>query len=138
MRSVFSANLRQRMHEKNMSQSDLARAIWKETRVDSRGYEQPVNKDRVSAWVNSRVLPNLENMQKVAEALGVSTEDLLPELESVVFASKPTEPATFQPDFVFKMDDGGFAIIELKCRVSLDGAQELMAVYAKHVTDAKP
>ena len=32
-----------------MSQSDLARAIWKETRPDSRGYQQPVNKDRVSA-----------------------------------------------------------------------------------------
>ena len=36
MRSIFSMNLRRRMQDLKMSQSDLARAIWKETRPDSR------------------------------------------------------------------------------------------------------
>lgn len=81
MRTVFSVNPRRRMQDLKMSQSDLARAIWKETRPDSRGYQQPVNKDRVSVWANGRVLPSPDNLHRCAEALGLTTQDLLPEIE---------------------------------------------------------
>src|SRR5580692_8188469 len=81
MRAIFAANLKRCMQERNLSQSDLARAIWKEERTDSRGYPQPLNKDRISAWVNGRVLPTQENLEKAAEALGVTPEALLPEVD---------------------------------------------------------
>jgi transcriptional regulator with XRE-family HTH domain len=134
LRTTFAANLKRRMQERNMSQSDLARAIWKEERTDSRGYPQPVNKDRVSAWIRGRVLPTQENLQKAAEALGVTPEALLPELESGVVP--PSSQQHYVPsDLVFRMKDGGRAYIEMNCEISLAGARELMAVYAKYIQE---
>jgi hypothetical protein len=61
---------------------------------------------------------------------------LLPEAgsfpaESVTPPKAP--PKDFQPDFTFKADGGGFAIIELKCRVPMEAAHEFMEVYARHI-----
>ncbi len=123
MRMVFAANLKKRMREKGLSQSDLARAIWNEVRVDSRGYEQPVNKDRISQWVNGRVLPNLENLQRLADALETMPEALLPDLETTILNHKndPSRPGSAQEaDFVFRID-GAYAFVQLKCRVSAGG-----------------
>jgi transcriptional regulator with XRE-family HTH domain len=135
MRTIFAANLKQRMQELKMSQSDLARAIWKEERTDSRGYPQPINKDRISAWVNGRVLPTQENLQKAAEALGVPSKTLLPELEpGAVPPSSRQHYVLDQPDLTFRMVDGG-VYAEIRCKVSLAGWRELMTVLAKHITD---
>ena len=139
MRKIFATRLRRRMHELEMSQSDLARAIWKEERVDSRGYPQPLNKDRVSAWVLGRVLPTQENMQKLAEALGVASESLLPELEELKelgVAPTPSQQRTFaeRPDLSFRMVDGG-VYAEIRCKISVAGWRELMTVLAKHIQE---
>jgi transcriptional regulator with XRE-family HTH domain len=132
MRTIFSTNLRRRMQDLKMSQSDLARAIWKETRPDSRGYQQPVNKDRVSAWINGRVLPSPENLHRCAEALGVTTQDLLPEIEPAtlgrVFISHSID------DFTVRMD-GDAVIVELKCRTTLTDAQSLMEIFARRIKE---
>jgi transcriptional regulator with XRE-family HTH domain len=140
VRAIFAANLKRCMQERNLSQSDLARAIWKEERTDSRGYPQPVNKDRISAWVNGRVLPTQENLQKAAEALGVTPEALLPELGVGAQAPNPElsqqhyVPAGLRPDLTFRMVDGG-VYAEIRCKVSLAGWRELMTVLAKYITE---
>jgi transcriptional regulator with XRE-family HTH domain len=136
MRSIFSMNLRRRMQDLKMSQSDLARAIWKETRPDSRGYQQPVNKDRVSAWVNGRVLPSPDNLARCAEALGVTTQALLPEIEPAaqrqggVFIGHSSED-----DLKIRVENGVY-FFELKCRSeSMADAQAILEIYARRYKD---
>jgi transcriptional regulator with XRE-family HTH domain len=75
--AIFAANLRKRLQELEMSQSDLARAIWNETVIDKNGYPHPRNKDRVSAWVNRRGLPDDNNLFAIAAALETTPEALL-------------------------------------------------------------
>jgi transcriptional regulator with XRE-family HTH domain len=139
MRTIFAANLKRRMKELNMNQSDLARAIWKEERIDPRGYPQPVNKDRVSAWVNARVLPTQENLQKAAEALDVTPDALLPEmLGPDLFGVRP--PPSSQQHYVPDWDltlrtEGRRVFIAMKCEASLDDAREMVALYAKCVKE---
>lgn len=133
-RAIFAGNLKRRMRELKMSQSDLARAIWKEDRKDSRGYPQPVNKDRVSAWFNGRVLPTPENLKKAAEALGVTPESLLPEPESGVGPPPSKQHYISRPDVAFRMVDGG-VYAQIQCKISLTGAREMMAVLAKYIQD---
>jgi transcriptional regulator with XRE-family HTH domain len=132
LRTVFAANLKRRMQELNMSQSDLARAIWKEERTDSRGYPQPINKDRISAWVNARVLPTQENLQKAAEALGVTPEALLPESWDP-FAHTPSQQHHVPEWDLTLRTEGRRVFIAFKCEASLDDAREIVALYAKCV-----
>lgn len=75
----FSTNLYRLRVEKGMSQSDLAREIWG-TVTDARGYTVAKNKDRISRWENGSQVPEAQNLQAVADALGVSVEDLAPDL----------------------------------------------------------
>lgn len=77
LRQRFAKNLRAAMQAKGISQSDLARAVYGEERTDKNGYSQPVGKDRISAYVNSKVLPNDETLAKIAEALNTTPEALL-------------------------------------------------------------
>ena len=73
----FARRLYKFMTEKGMSQSDLARAVWGETE-DPRGFMVAKNRDRVSQYLNARSLPDPENTLKLANALGVTPEDLIP------------------------------------------------------------
>jgi transcriptional regulator with XRE-family HTH domain len=138
MRSIFSMNLRRRLQDLKMSQSDLARAIWKETRPDSRGYQQPANKDRVSAWINGRVLPSPENLKRCAEALGMTSQDLLPEIEAGggraeslqrVFLTHPSS------DFTLRVLADTNVLVELKCTTTMADAQSLMEIFARRIKE---
>ena len=78
-RATFATNLRVAMLAKGMSQSDLARAVWQETRKDKNGYQQPVGKDRINAYVNGKVFPRDDTLAKIASALDTTPEQLLGE-----------------------------------------------------------
>jgi hypothetical protein len=125
------------MDELGMSQSDVARAMWPdERRTGSSGYEEPARKYEISSWYNGKKLPNDVNAPLLAKVLGISVEELLPAVEPFpVESAVPLEapPKDFQPDFTFKADGVGFAIIELKCRVPMSAAHEFMEVYGKHM-----
>lgn len=139
LRLVFAANLRQRMLEKRMSQSDLARAVWQENRTDSRGYEQPMGKDRISAYYNGRVMPTSANLAKIAVALDTTPEQLL---QGGSFEPPQIAAAlgkAMQSDFRITMDpnDSLTVLIEVKLRAPREAGPEFMALVAKYMNAAK-
>jgi transcriptional regulator with XRE-family HTH domain len=130
-RAIFAANLRRRMGEKKINQSELARVIWQENRTDKRGYEQPMGKDRVSAYVNGRVMPTTMNLQKLAEALDTTPEALL--ADPYENASVTTIDNSPQPDMVLFKANGALITIEVKITVPHAAGQEIMAAITKHL-----
>lgn len=76
-RPDFVEKLRKLMHERRLSQSGLARKIWGETK-DPRGYKVARNRDRISAWLAGRSVPDHENLGRLSDALGVQPDDLMP------------------------------------------------------------
>lgn len=80
----FGRRLEQALRDRDMSQSDLARMVWGgQTRVDSRGYEAPVGRDRISAYVNGTNAPDPRTLDAIAGALGVPVSELAPGLNNV-------------------------------------------------------
>lgn len=80
----FGDRLRRILIERNMSQSDLARLVFNETRTDNRGYDVVVGKDRISAYVNNRQTPEPKTLKLIAEALKMDPAELAPELVSAL------------------------------------------------------
>lgn len=72
----FADNLARLMQAKGMKQSDLAREVWGTTK-DKRGYEVARNRDRISAYLAGAGIPETDNLNKIAAALGCTAEDLL-------------------------------------------------------------
>ncbi|MEM8801116.1 MAG: helix-turn-helix transcriptional regulator [Pseudomonadota bacterium] len=75
---ILAARLREKMYEKDLSQSDLARMLWGET-VNSDGYTSAKNRDRISVWLNARAFPSDKNLRMLAEALETTPDDLVPD-----------------------------------------------------------
>lgn len=71
--------------ENKMTQSDLARVVWNEERADARGYTHVVGKDRISAYVNRGVVPEMWIIEEIAKKFKMKPEELCPE----AFTSKP-------------------------------------------------
>jgi transcriptional regulator with XRE-family HTH domain len=88
---TFAKRLYHALLERGMTQSDLARKIWNETRVDNRGYDQTVGKDRVSSWIRGRSMPEPHNLIKIAKALNMSPEDLAPNLTASAIEQETPE-----------------------------------------------
>ena len=93
-RAFFADNLKRRMQELEMNQSDLARAVWQETVVDKRGYGQPKRKDRISVYCKGKAMPQPGVLAKIAKVLDTTPEAL---------ASTPTKINTStQPGWMEK------------------------------------
>lgn len=75
---TFARRLHKLMLEKKMSQSDLARKIWGQG-TDSRGYNVAKNRDRISVYLKGQSYPDQINLQRIADVLGVTTEELAPD-----------------------------------------------------------
>lgn len=73
----FARRLYRAMTDAGLSQSDLARKIWGTT-TDPRGFDVAKNRDRISQWLKARSLPDRDNVKKLAAALDVKADDLLP------------------------------------------------------------
>jgi transcriptional regulator with XRE-family HTH domain len=73
----FAKRLRQLMDQQELTQSDLAAAIWGR-------YENTENKfvargrDRISVWTRGKSFPDNANLEKLAKALKVKVSDLAP------------------------------------------------------------
>lgn len=78
-----TGGFRQRLFElrqrKGWSQSELARHVWG-TVEDSRGYTVAKNRDRISAYESGKAVPERSNLTAIADALGVTVEELAPDL----------------------------------------------------------
>jgi transcriptional regulator with XRE-family HTH domain len=84
----FARRLHTLLAQGGMSQSDLARAIWGPG-TDPRGYNVAKNRDRIVHYLRGRSLPNPENLRKMAEALGVTPEELMPPTSAAVDDENP-------------------------------------------------
>lgn len=83
---AFAQTLRRMLDEQGKTASDLAKSIWGTTK-DSEGYIVAKNRDRISVWLSGKAFPSPDNLQQLAETLGVKPEDLSPEHED--FDLKP-------------------------------------------------
>lgn len=68
------------MSEREMSQSEVAAAIWGRHR-SSEGKLVAKGRDRLSVWVSGKNFPDHKNLQRLADALKVNVSDLAPEAE---------------------------------------------------------
>lgn len=84
----FARRLHDAMTENGLSQSDLAKKVWGTT-TDPRGFEVAKNRDRISQYVNVRSLPDRENSEKIANALGMAVGDLIPDRPSAMEVQNP-------------------------------------------------
>lgn len=75
----FARKLHEAMTRADMSQSDLARAVWGET-TDKMGRPVARNRDRISQYLAGKAVPEPKNLQKIADVLGVDPLDLAPNI----------------------------------------------------------
>ncbi len=127
----FARRLHTAMIAKGMNQSDLARATWKKDTVDKRGYSQPVGKDRISVYLKGRVLPDAQNLKRLADALDMKVEDLAP-----VGGGAPVDRDA--PDFVFSPAAGGYMLVELKYVMPAEDAATIMGIIARLEAEKDP
>ena len=87
----FSKRLNHHLISKGWSGSDLARAIWGESRPDSKGYLQVRGKDRASAWLRAKSYPDPKHLAAIARVLNVTPEELAPNLAGKAIAQTAPE-----------------------------------------------
>jgi len=75
----FASRLQHFRTEKGWSQSDLAREVWGEIETKA-GRKVARNRDRISVYEMGKAWPDPHNLVKIAAALGVSPEELAPDI----------------------------------------------------------
>ena len=75
----FASRLQHLRNEKGWSQSDLAREVWGVITTKA-GREVAKNRDRISTYEMGKSWPDPHNLTKIASALGVSPEELAPDI----------------------------------------------------------
>lgn len=88
----FARKLHEKMIEKGMSQSDLAAAVWGRT-TDARGYDVAKGRDRISVYLKGESFPDPHNLQRIAEALGMTTAELAPDITAATVEKENPEIA---------------------------------------------
>lgn len=75
----FAERLYQQRRHLGWTQSELARRIWG-SHKDGRGYTVARNRDRISAYEAKRAKPERSTLDRVADALGMTVEQLAPDI----------------------------------------------------------
>lgn len=119
----FSRRLYELRTEKGMSMSDLARKIWG-TVTDARGYEVPRNKDRISRWERGDQVPERQNLERLAEALETTVDDLAPDLTARAIDAQPAPALSMT--MIAGHPDKVHLIVNTLC--SLDVAAKIVAM----------
>lgn len=112
--------------ENKMTQSDLARKVWNEERADARGYTHVVGKDRVSAYVNRGVVPEMWIIEKIAKIFDTEPEKLCPE----AFTEKPTRQVMRFDAFVGSEE----GLLTVNRIVSREVAMKVLQILSRHDT----
>ena len=110
VKAEFGRRVLRKMLEKDMSQSELARASG-------------LGRDSISQYVRGRNKPSPQNLIKLAKALGVEAADLLPNQEGAAAAQ---EAPTFQIQQVG--DDSGKVWLHVNQHVTADQAMRVMQI----------
>lgn len=123
----FASNLYQLRNAANMSQSDLAKKIWGTTE-DTRGYQVARNRDLISNYEAGKSAPNRTNLERLAEVLGVSPEELAPDLMAERTAGQ-TRNSPIQISLL--PDDPTKAYLQVSTIVSAEAAYRIATMIAE-------
>jgi transcriptional regulator with XRE-family HTH domain len=96
----FGRRLNQLLLERDWTQSDLARQAFGET-TDTRGYKVPKNREVISSIINGKSFPSPLNLRRIAKALGMEEDKLLPNVKKMAIDAEKERPA-----FEFKVATG--------------------------------
>jgi len=121
----FKQRLYQLRRAAGLSQSGLARKVWGELE-DARGYMVARNRDRVSAYEAGRAEPTRENLDGLAEALGVTVAELAPDL----VLARPNTLGVPAPAVSFALTSGGMARLKVDMEVPLGMAVAVLKMLA--------
>jgi transcriptional regulator with XRE-family HTH domain len=72
---AFADRLDAAMKRGGLTHSEVARRVWGTTK-DRRGYDVAKNRDRIGHFLSGKSYPRPDNLLKLAEALGISLDDL--------------------------------------------------------------
>lgn len=84
----FARRLYHYMGEKGWTNSDLARAVWGEKR-NAAGHTEAKGRDRISVYLKGQTMPEARTLKLLADALGVTPEDLCPATTQRALAWEP-------------------------------------------------
>jgi hypothetical protein len=129
-RSIFAANLRRRIKELNLNQSNVARAVWRETHLDSNGYGHPRGKDQISDYCKGTAIPRDATLVKIAEVLKTTPEALLSGSPLPVRTPKTINE---REHFAFAWDGGDSVTVDLKATFPEAAGREIAALITKHL-----
>jgi putative transcriptional regulator len=105
----FGARLKERLRVKNWNQSDLARAC-------------KLGRDSISTYINGTVKPTPKNLARIANALGCTPADLLPDYTTPV-----NEEAVME---MTQLPDGKMRLKIIQA-VELDQALQIFSILKK-------
>jgi hypothetical protein len=90
----FARRLHKAMLEKGMSQSDLARKVWGTIEVTDKMGRTALaakNRDRISVYLKGSGLPDPKNLSLIAKALGMTSEELAPDIAGAAIEREAPE-----------------------------------------------
>lgn len=105
----FGTRLFSRMRAKSWNQSDLARATG-------------LGRDSISTYVRGMVFPDAKNIKRLADALGCTPSDLVPDIP------KTDEPMPDNAVFEIRQTGDGKVFVKINQSVTLDQAAAIFAV----------
>jgi transcriptional regulator with XRE-family HTH domain len=129
----FARRLHQKMTEKGLGNSDLARIIWGEMDVKDHKtgnvYKAAKNRDRIGVYLAGKGYPEPATMQKIADALGVTKEWLAPELTAAAIDRE-------RPEFAMAMVAGHLdkVHVQINALLPLAAAAEITRIFEKYKT----
>lgn len=126
-REEFGKRLYQALLDADMSQSDLARAVFNETKIDPvTGYELVCKRDRISQYVKGRQFPDPRTFKKICEVLGKKPEELAP---TQVASTIEREAPSFETRMVGDRSDA--VLLRVNKIVPLKVAMQIGAILAE-------
>lgn len=121
----FATVLNRRLMEKGWSQSDLARQVWGE-KTGPDGRTAAAGRDRISSYARGLSLPSPSTLKQIADALGMTPEQLAPDLAAEIAEKEPPEMVVSTP-----RDRPGLMLLQINMLVPADiGAQVVALVTA--------
>jgi transcriptional regulator with XRE-family HTH domain len=132
----FARRLREAMVARQLSASDVARAIWG-TVPDPRGYQVAKNRDRIGAYLAGTGYPSKETLPKLCEAVGLSIEELPVPMRSTAARSTASSPADLS--FSLLQDHPGLCSIYVRTVMSIElGLKSVALVQQDRSNEASP
>jgi transcriptional regulator with XRE-family HTH domain len=120
---AFARRLHTAMNAKGMGNSDLARAVWGEV-DDNKGYKVAKNRHQVAVYLKGEGMPERATLQKIAEVLGTTADELAPETQTAAIDRA-------RPEMAMTMLAGqpGMAHLQINATLPLNVAVEIIRIF---------